>query len=45
MTISYLPYAPGQQMLLPAALQDWLPEGHPAHRAGKAMLQQARKGL
>jgi transposase len=28
MTTSYLPYAPGQQMLLPAALQDWLPEGH-----------------
>lgn len=31
MTISYLPYAPGQQMLLPAALQDWLPEGHLAY--------------
>lgn len=28
MTTSYLPYAPGQQLLLPAALQDWLPEGH-----------------
>ena len=31
MTTSYLPYAPGQQMLLPAALQDWLPEGHLAY--------------
>ena len=24
MTTSYLPYHPGQQLLLPAALQDWL---------------------
>ena len=31
MTTSYLPYAPGQQMLLPVALQDWLPEGHLAY--------------
>jgi transposase len=31
MTTSYLPYAPGQQMLLPAALQEWLPEGHLAY--------------
>jgi transposase len=31
MATSYLPYAPGQQMLLPAALQDWLPEGHLAY--------------
>ena len=31
MTTSYLPYVPGQQMLLPAALQDWLPEGHLAY--------------
>jgi transposase len=28
MTTSYLPYAPQQQMLLPHALQEWLPEGH-----------------
>jgi len=28
MTTSYLPYEPRQQMLLPEALQDWLPEGH-----------------
>jgi hypothetical protein len=26
--MSYLPYEPQQQMLLPEALQDWLPEGH-----------------
>jgi len=28
---SYLPYEPRQQQLLPAALQDWLPEGHLAY--------------
>jgi transposase len=28
---SYLPYMPGQQLLLPEALQDWLPEGHLAY--------------
>jgi transposase len=31
MTTSYLPYEPLQQMLLPHALQDWLPEGHLAY--------------
>lgn len=31
MTTSYLPYDPHQQMLLPHALQDWLPEGHLAY--------------
>lgn len=31
MTTSYRPYEPSQQMLLPAALQDWLPEGHLAY--------------
>lgn len=31
MTTSYLPYEPRQQMLLPQALQDWLPEGHLAY--------------
>jgi hypothetical protein len=25
--MSYLPYEPQQQMLLPETLQDWLPEG------------------
>jgi transposase/IS5 family transposase len=28
---SYLPYDPQQQMLLPHALQEWLPEGHLAY--------------
>jgi transposase len=31
MKTSYLPYDPQQQMLLPHALQDWLPEGHLAY--------------
>ena len=31
MPISYLPYEPQQQRLLPDALQDWLPEGHLAY--------------
>jgi len=31
MTTSYLPYNPQQQMLLPQALQEWLPEGHLAY--------------
>jgi transposase len=28
MAISYRPYEPQQEMLLPASLQDWLPRGH-----------------
>ena len=28
MTKTYLPYDPNQQLLLPAALQEWLPEDH-----------------
>src|SRR6476469_9994670 len=31
MTTSYLPYDPQQQMLLPHALQEWLPEEHLAY--------------
>jgi transposase len=31
MTAKYLPYEPQQMLLLPEALQDWLPEGHLAH--------------
>ena len=31
MTKSYLPYDPDQQLLLPAALQDWLLESHLAY--------------
>lgn len=32
--MSYLPYEPQQQALLPQALQDWLPEGHLAYFIG-----------
>ena len=28
---AYLPYDPDQQLLLPQALQEWLPEGHLAY--------------
>jgi transposase len=31
MAANYLPYEPGQLLLLPEAIQDWLPEGHLAH--------------
>jgi transposase len=31
MTTNYLPYLPAQQLLLPPALQEWLPEGHLAY--------------
>jgi transposase len=31
MAANYLPYEPEQMLLLPEALQDWLPEGHLAH--------------
>ncbi len=31
MAISYRPYEPQQEMLLPASLQDWLPRGHVAY--------------
>ena len=31
MPSSYLPYTPGQQLLLPHSLQEWLPQGHLAH--------------
>lgn len=31
MATNYLPYEPQQMLLLPEALQDWLPEGHLAH--------------
>ena len=29
--MSYRPYEPQQEMLLPASLQDWLPKGHLAY--------------
>ena len=28
---TYLPYEPDQQLLLPAALQEWLPDDHLAY--------------
>ena len=31
MSKTYLPYNPNQQLLLPAALQEWLPEYHLAY--------------
>jgi transposase len=31
MAANYLPYEPQQMLLLPQAIQDWLPEGHLAH--------------
>ena len=31
MSKTYLPYDPDQQLLLPQALQDWLPEDHLAY--------------
>ena len=31
MAISYRPYEPQQQMLLPVSLQDWLPKRHLAY--------------
>ena len=31
MSKTYLPYDPEQQLLLPAALQEWLPYGHLAY--------------
>lgn len=32
--MSYLPYEPEQEMLLPALLRDWLPKGHLAYFIG-----------
>ena len=31
MSKTYRPYDPDQQLLLPAALREWLPEDHPAY--------------
>ena len=31
MSKTYLPYDPDQQLLLPAGLQEWLPEDHLAY--------------
>ncbi len=39
MSKSYLPYDPDQQLLLPQALQEWLPEGHLAYFVSDAVDQ------
>ncbi|NJM44553.1 MAG: transposase, partial [Brachymonas sp.] len=39
MSTSYLAYDPAQQQLLPAVLQDWLPDGHLAHYISEAVDQ------
>lgn len=31
MLTSYLPYAPGQLLLLPPSVNEWLPQGHLAY--------------
>ncbi|SCK36595.1 Transposase [Variovorax sp. HW608] len=35
--MSYRPYEPEQEMLLPASLQDWLPKGHLAYFIGDSV--------
>jgi hypothetical protein len=37
MAANYLPYDPQQMMLLPEAMQEWLPEGHLAYFIGDAV--------
>lgn len=37
MAANYLPYDPQQMLLLPEALQEWLPEGHLAHFVSDAV--------
>lgn len=37
MSTSYRPYAPDQELLLPASLREWLPEGHLAYFIGDAV--------
>jgi len=37
MAANYLPYDPLQMMLLPEAMQEWLPEGHLAYFVGDAV--------
>ena len=39
MSKTYLPYDPDQQLLLPAALQEWLPDDHLAYFISDAVDQ------
>ena len=36
MAANYLPYDPQQMMLLPEAMQEWLPEGHLAYLTSRS---------
>ena len=44
MSKTYLPYDPGQQLLLPAALQEWLPSEHLAYFISDPGLLHFRRG-
>ena len=41
---TYLPYEPDQQLLLPAALQEWLPDDHVAYFISDVVDQFATSG-
>ena len=45
MSKTYLPYDPGQQLLLPAALQEWLPSDHLAYFISDPGLLHFRRGV
>ena len=44
MSKTYLPYDPDQQLLLPAALQEWLPPDHLAYFISDVVDQLSRAG-
>ena len=43
--MSYRPYEPQQEMLLPASFQDWLPRGHLAYFIGDTVDAPDLKGF
>ena len=45
MSKTYLPYDPDQQLLLPQALQQWLPEDHLAYFISDVIDQLALSGI
>ena len=45
MSKTYLPYEPDQQLLLPAALQEWLPEDHLAYFISDVVDQLGHVGI